>query len=165
MNGAEFNEDGTQAVTSSWDGTARVWDTETGDPLAVFQGHRGALSQAVFSPQGDRVLTAGDDETARIWNVATEAEVAVFRGHEEAISFAEFSHDGGLAVTAGGDDRTARVWDTKTGEEYAQLRHDDLGQHGSLQPQRRARRHGQRRQDDPGLGSPKRSTARRVPES
>ena len=122
VNDAELSDDGTRAVTSSWDGTARVWDVRTAEPIAVLEGHRLALANAVFSPEDDRVLTAGDDGTARIWDVASEEEVARFAGHSGSVTHAEFSHDGQLVLTAG-TDNTARVWDAETEEEYAKLEH------------------------------------------
>ena len=39
VSGAAFSPDGRHIVTSSRDGTARVWDSETGRELNVLKGH------------------------------------------------------------------------------------------------------------------------------
>ena len=65
-----YSPDGTRVVTASVDGTARVWDAATGQPLTSSLAHQGWVVSAAFSPDGRRVVTASLDKTARVWNVA-----------------------------------------------------------------------------------------------
>ena len=39
VTGAAFSQDGKRVITGSKDGTARLWNAETGAPLAVLEGH------------------------------------------------------------------------------------------------------------------------------
>ncbi len=71
---AAFSPDGSRIVTTSDDGTARLWDIE-GKPLAVLVGHNARASDgrkgvwsAQFSPDGSRIVTAHGD-TARVYRV------------------------------------------------------------------------------------------------
>ena len=48
-------------VTASDDGTARLWDTESGTLIAVLNGHTDRLWSAVISPDAKRVVTSSDD--------------------------------------------------------------------------------------------------------
>jgi WD40 repeat protein len=55
------------AVSSSADGTARLWDLEMRQALAVLHGHEGhRVNSAVFSPDGRFVLTAAEDGTFQL---------------------------------------------------------------------------------------------------
>ena len=69
MNSAAFSGDGKRVVTASGDQTARIWDAESGQEIAVLKIHTGVVLSAAFSGDSKRVVTASDDKTARIWDV------------------------------------------------------------------------------------------------
>lgn len=52
-----YSPDGQRLVTSSQDGTARVW-TPSGRLLAELKGHERPLFNANFSPDGQHIITA-----------------------------------------------------------------------------------------------------------
>jgi WD40 repeat protein len=106
---AVFSPDGRRILTASWDGTARLWDAETGAPGPVLRGHEDPVESAVFSPDGRRIVTASPDRTARLWDAETGAPGPVLRGHEDPVESAVFSPDGRRIVTAS-EDHTARLW-------------------------------------------------------
>ena len=68
-----FSADGRFVATASHDKTAAIWDSETGDALAILSGHVKEVDQAQFSPDGTKVLTASFDRTARIWDISSFA--------------------------------------------------------------------------------------------
>jgi WD40 repeat protein len=67
VNRSGFHPDGALVVTSSIDGTARLWDSRDGRLLG--QIHQPWLGEATFSPDGRSFLTAGRDGTAKIWRL------------------------------------------------------------------------------------------------
>ena len=56
-------------MTASDDGTARLWDAESGETLDELEGHTSWVRTASFSPDGARVVTASRDSTARVWAI------------------------------------------------------------------------------------------------
>jgi WD40 repeat protein/serine/threonine protein kinase/tetratricopeptide (TPR) repeat protein len=121
----QFSPDGKRIVTSSWDGTAQVWDAITGQPLGNPMRHRDHVSRARFSPDGQRVVTASWDNTARVWDAETGQALSKPLQHQDEVSWAQFSPDGQRVVTASRDN-TAHVWDAQTGQPLtSSLQHTD----------------------------------------
>jgi hypothetical protein len=129
VNSAAFSPDGKWVVTASYDETARVWASATGNEMVVLH-HEGTVWSAAFSPDGQWVVTAGGDGKVRVWDVstalntkaATGVEMAVLRGRGGWVSSAAFSPDGKLVVTVGGPDNPVQVWEVDTNRELAVLR-------------------------------------------
>jgi WD40 repeat protein len=53
---SSFSPDGSRLLTSSTDGTAKLWDTKTGRELLSFKAAIGKHSHPMFSPDGKSVL-------------------------------------------------------------------------------------------------------------
>lgn len=70
---AVFSPDGTRVLTASRDGTARVWDAATGEPISPALRHAAEVGDAVFSPDGLHAVTASDDHTVRLWSLPATA--------------------------------------------------------------------------------------------
>ena len=64
---AAYSPDGQRIVTASFEGTAKVWDAETGKELFTLTSHEGRVFSAVYSVVGKRIATAGDDGICRIY--------------------------------------------------------------------------------------------------
>lgn len=57
----EYGCDGDKLLSSSFDGTARLWDVRTGKNTLTFQGHSLELSNAVLNFSEDLVATGSLD--------------------------------------------------------------------------------------------------------
>jgi WD40 repeat protein len=121
---AAFSPDGSRVLTASRDGTARLWNSESGAPIGNPMRHDGPVMAAVFSPDGSRVLSRAEDGTARIWSTATAEPIGDVLRHEGPIFTAAFSPNGRWIVTGGSLDQSARVWEAESGRPVGQpLRH------------------------------------------
>jgi WD40 repeat protein len=114
-----FSPDGRQVITASEDGSARVWDSTTGALHAVLPHPEPAYAE--FSPDGNFIVTAArrprtDGPTsgsAVLWK-PNGTRLQELR-HSDNVLHATFSPDGKRVATASLD-RTARIWDTATGQ-------------------------------------------------
>ncbi|HEY6173761.1 MAG TPA: hypothetical protein VIX73_04920, partial [Kofleriaceae bacterium] len=77
VRGAVFTSDGRAMVTWSDDGTARAWRAD-GTALAVFTGHRGAVSR-VEPVDGKRFVSAGDDGRVLLWSIEDTGARELFK--------------------------------------------------------------------------------------
>ena len=112
---ASFSPDGTKIVAASDNGTATIWDADSGQTLHVLSGHSNFINSASFSPDRTKIVTASDDDTAIIWDAETGQQLQTLSGHSEDVNSASFSPDGTKIVTAS-DDNTAIIWDAETGQ-------------------------------------------------
>ena len=66
-----FSADGAPVLAASYDETAKMWNSATGECLLTLAVREDVITSAVFSADGASVLTASDDSTAKIWSSAT----------------------------------------------------------------------------------------------
>ena len=59
-------DDGEFVVSASSDGTARIWLTRSGTPIAILRGHRDEVTRAFFTSK-DQIVTTSLDASLRIW--------------------------------------------------------------------------------------------------
>jgi WD40 repeat protein len=107
-----FSPDGNLLATAGQDGTVRLWNPDTGDPVGrPLTGHTAPVESVAFSPDGNLLATAGQDGTVRLWNPDTGDPVGrPLTGHTDAVASVAFSPDGNLLATAS-IDGTVRLWD------------------------------------------------------
>jgi WD40 repeat protein/tetratricopeptide (TPR) repeat protein len=96
--------DGRRAATGCEDGTARVWDLDTGTAVGPPLRSAAPVRAVAFSPDGKRVATAGGvlgvRGEVRVWDVAGGALVAGPMSLPGMALFVGFSDDGRRLTTA-----------------------------------------------------------------
>src|SRR5438874_13292901 len=68
---AQFSPDGKRIATAAHDGTARLWDAQTGEPLTGVLKHDSQVDSVRFSADGKKIATASKDGAARVWDAQT----------------------------------------------------------------------------------------------
>lgn len=119
---ALFGPNGQQIISTSADGTVRIWDVSTGkcvrtigdegNPIAE-QHPRTSLCIGV-SPDGKKILSTYNHEI-EIWNAQNGICEDVLKGHTKAITKVNYSNDGKYVVSSSLDG-TVKLWDVQTKE-------------------------------------------------
>ena len=112
---ASFTPDGSKILTTSVDGTIRLWDRTSGEQIRQFTGHNGMVNDVVFLPDGDQILTNGTDGTMRQWMLSTGEEVVRFPDHDGPVWALALSPDGQYLVTSD-ESGLAYLWDMTSRE-------------------------------------------------
>lgn len=122
---ASFSPDGKWLVTGSWDNSAKIWSTETGQAeKKLEQKHTGYVNTVRYSPQGNRIVTASDDGTSKIWDAQSGEMLLSLDQPNTHVKSAVFSPDGKKVVTAS-DDKTLVMWDAQTGKKLSTFKGHD----------------------------------------
>jgi WD40 repeat protein len=130
LNWAAFSPSGTQVLTASDDGTARVWDVASGKLVETLSGPgRAPVYNAVFSRDGKSIVTCSGSSDA-IWSTMTGEQLTEVQ-YGTSLSDCEFSPDGREIVTAGGDGQT-RIFSTELAGGLAHV--ERIAEHRSAQP-------------------------------
>jgi len=111
--------DGSRVVSSSADGTIRVWSRD-GACEAVLTGHTGPVHAVAVDVLGERAVSGGADGTVRLWDVASGEVVTTFGGHGGPVDDVELV-DAGLGAASAGPD-VVRVWDLERVMSACQIR-------------------------------------------
>ena len=117
-----FSPDGKYVVSGGEDGTARVWEADTGKEIARMthdDDRFEVVFSVAFSADGKYVVSGSIYYDIIVWEAATGREIRRIINHGEMTSVA-LSPDGNY-VASGNTDDTARVWEVTTGKEVARM--------------------------------------------
>ncbi len=109
-----FSPDGTKILIGCVDGSVRLYDAATLNPIGTPLQHVKFVSAVDFSPDGSQFLTCSIDKTARIWDAATLKPIGPPLEHNGWWPRASFSPDG-LQILLTDGDGTAQLWQAPPG--------------------------------------------------
>jgi WD40 repeat protein len=116
-----FSNDGRLVASGSWDKTAKVWDTSTGQCSTTFRGHLDRVYGVKFSPDSKLCASWGCNDVTRIWNVSTGNQVSTFE--QQDVDCACFSFDGTQLVSI--SESEVKLLDVTTGDCLASMQVQD----------------------------------------
>jgi WD40 repeat protein len=86
--------------SSQWgDHTIRLWDVQTGRPLATIAGGGAAFRSVIFSPDGRTLLSGGEGKTIHLWETATGKQLLRWN-MDDGINQVAISPDGKKVAAA-----------------------------------------------------------------
>jgi WD40 repeat protein len=119
VSSVEYSTDGERLVTTSGDGTIRIWNSISGNPIGIPIARRGKWpTYAVFSLDGQHIISAWITKNQNvdliIWDTQTGQAVGKpIVGHTDMINSISVSPVGSR-FASGSADGTIRVWDAHT---------------------------------------------------
>jgi WD40 repeat protein len=122
VNGTDpaWSEHGGYVLTTSSDGTARVWVAASGRVVAQMKAGYPITRQGVFGPDAinpqnqldvSHIATGSDSGSAAVWDAISGNLVSTFAGDTGSVTPAAFSADGRRVLTYSRDGQ-ARIWGT-----------------------------------------------------
>jgi WD40 repeat protein len=106
---ADFSPDSRVVVTLGDDGTARVWKTDSGEPVGEPMPHPDKASSVKFLAGGNTVLTRSKS-TARLWDAASGKPIG------EPFPCVALAVSADRRVIFAGGENGAQLWDAATGK-------------------------------------------------
>jgi len=133
VSAVDISVDGQHALSSSWDGTIRLWNLQNGECRYLFQGHKRDVLSCAFSVDNRQVVSGSMDKSVRVWNIKGEMQKSFegpeHHGHKDWVSCVQFSPNADdRVVVSCGRDKLVKVWDLK--ENQASLKHNLVGHTG-----------------------------------
>ena len=114
----EYFPDGKRIMSSSHDGSIRVWEAKNGNELFCFKS-KYPIKEAVLSDDGKRIILCGFN-TITVWDVEHRNIISKFNLPAErrraGSYFIAVSKDGRRVMTGGSVSDIIRLWDTATGK-------------------------------------------------
>jgi WD40 repeat protein len=104
------------------DGTARVWDVESGKTVLAIATEFIAVYAVIYSPDTTMIATGGPgpEECLKIWDAETRKLVANLKGHTNIVLCLAWTADGKTLIS-GSSDRSIRTWNTTTWQQISVL--------------------------------------------
>lgn len=117
-----FSPDGKRIVSAFGDGSLRLWDTATGEPVGQpLLGHNGTVRSVAFSQDGQHIVSGFLDGTLQLGDATTGVPIGQpLSGHKGPVVSVAFSPDRSRIISASLDG-TLRLWNADNGVPVGKL--------------------------------------------
>lgn len=109
----DLSQDSRFCLSSSWDGTIRLWNLKTATTRKTLMGHTRDVLSVAFSPDNRQIASGSMDKNLKIWNIHGVCKFTVDQNpHTDWVSCVRYFHDVKNPITVSASfDKTIKVWD------------------------------------------------------
>ncbi|MCY6490851.1 AAA-like domain-containing protein [Leptolyngbya sp. GGD] len=109
-----FSPNGQIIASASEDGTAKLWEAQTGKLIRTLE-HADRLWSVHFSSDGKLLASASRDGIVKLWNVETGELVKTVKTEQDNVRSVRFSPDGQMLATSSSD-KLIKLWRVSDGQ-------------------------------------------------
>ena len=92
---------GDRLISSSFDGTVRIWNTKTGECVFTLDEHRDRVNKISVSPKDENIFTtAGNDGVVHFWKMTSGQLILSHEGPGRMLNVSFDSNGDKLAATS-----------------------------------------------------------------
>ena len=112
----DISMDSRFCLSSSWDGTIRLWNLKTAETRKTFIGHTKDVMTVAFSPDNRQIASGSIDKNLKIWNIHGVCKFTVDQNsHSDWVSCVRYHFDLKRPIIVSASwDATIKVWDNST---------------------------------------------------
>jgi guanine nucleotide-binding protein subunit beta-2-like 1 protein len=109
----DLSQDSRFCLSSSWDGSIRLWNLKTATTRKTLLGHGKDVLSVAFSPDNRQIASGSMDKQLKIWNIHGVCKFTVDQNpHSDWVSCVRYFHDmKNPIVVSASFDKTIKVWD------------------------------------------------------
>ena len=116
ISGVAWMDSKTSLVTSSWDHTLRIWDTEMGGMKTELVGNKSFFGIS-YSPRAKLLLTSAAERSIRLYDPNSKDGVLVksaYTSHQGWVTCVDWCRDSDIHFVSGSHDMVLKMWDLRS---------------------------------------------------